>query len=145
MNIEKIKEITIPILFSHNLELYSIRTKREFGMSILEILVDADSIDAEALGKVNQQINDLIDEYLPNNYHLEVSTAGAIRPLKDIKTADRHIGRYVLIKQNNNSTKGVLEKVEDNILFVKVNYKGRMKVEKFSFDEVDEVILTVKF
>lgn len=145
MNIEKIKEIIIPILYKHKLELYSLKSKREFGMSILEILVEGDKIDAQTLGKVNQEINDGIDEYLPNNYYLEVSTAGAVRPLRNIDEVKKHIGKYIKVKEEHGSTKGVLEKVEENIMFIKVNNKGRMTVVKFVFDEVKEVILTVMF
>lgn len=145
MNIEKIKEITEKLLKRYDLELFSIKTKREFGMSILEILVDGNEIDASSLGKINQALNDEIDEYLPNNYYLEVSTAGAIRVLNSIEQTKKKIGKYLLITKDNKSIKGVLEKVEDDTLFIKINEKGKIKVIETSFSEADEVLLTVKF
>ncbi|HHV33487.1 MAG TPA: hypothetical protein GXX71_02205 [Acholeplasma sp.] len=145
MNIEKIKEITLEILKRFDLELYSIRTKREYGMNILEILVDGDDIDASSLGAVNESINEAIDEYLLNNYYLEVSTAGAIRVLNSLDQVKRQVGKYLRVTKDNKSIKGVLEKVEDDTLFIKINDKGRIKVIETSFSEADEVELTVKF
>lgn len=145
MNIEKIKEVTEKLLKRYDLKLYSIRTKHEFGMSILEVLVDGKEIDAANLGKINQALNEEIDEYLPNNYYLEVSTVGAIRVLHSIEEVKTKVGKYLLITKDNKSIKGVLEKVEDDILFIKINEKGRIKVVEASFTQADEVLLTVKF
>jgi ribosome maturation factor RimP len=114
-------------------------------MNILEILVDGDDIDASSLGAVNESINEAIDEYLLNNYYLEVSTAGAIRVLNSLDQVKRQVGKYLRVTKDNKSIKGVLEKVEDDTLFIKINDKGRIKVIETSFSEADEVELTVKF
>lgn len=145
MNVPKIKEIAAKILKEYNLELYSVKTKREFGMSILELLVDGNDIDAKDLGSINERINEQIDEYLPTNYYLEVSTAGAIRVLQSLEQVKKQIGKYLLITKDGKSIKGILEKVEDDTLFIKVNEKGRMKVIKASYSDADEVKLTVKY
>lgn len=145
MNLEKITEIATNILKRYDLKLYSLKQKREHGMSILEILVDGDSLDAANLGAVNEAINEAIDEYLPNNFYLEVSTAGAIRTLNSLEEVKRQINKYVEVTINNQVSKGVLEKVENDIMFIKINDKGRMKVIKASYNDVDEVKLTVKY
>lgn len=145
MKLDLIEEKLIKILEKYDLELYSLKRKREFGLSILEILVDGNEMDSDKLGRVNQEINDEIDEHIPANHYLEVSTAGAIRPIKSIKEAKRHIGKYILVKKENKEIKGVLEKVEDDLLFIKINQKGRMSVVETSFAEANEVILTVKY
>lgn len=145
MNIERITEITISLLNRYDLELHSIRKKREFGMPILEVLVKGKNLDASKLGEINQALNDEIDEYLPEKYNLEVSTAGAIRVLNSINETKDLIGKYLLVTKNHKKIKGVLEKVEEDTLFIKVNEKGRIRVIETSFSEADEVKLTVKF
>lgn len=145
MNLKKIEEITNNILKEYNLVLYSLGQKKEFGMSILEILVDGNNIDSEVLGVINELINDAIDDYLPENFYLEVSTAGAIRVLKTISEVKRQIGKYIKATKNNISTKGILDKVENDIMFIKVNDKGKVKVVEVSFNDMDEVKLTVKY
>lgn len=145
MNIEKIKEITTNLLKKHGLELYSLKTKREFGTSILEVLVIGDFIDAQKLGSINEELNEKIDEYLPASYYLEVSTAGAIRVLSSIEDVKRQIGKYLELTKDGIKIKGVLEKVVDDVLFLKTNEKGRIKVVEASFSNQDEVKLTVKY
>lgn len=145
MNLEIVKERIIKILEKSDLELYSLKQKRKFGLPVLEVLVDGDEIDSNKLGRVNQEINDEIDEFLPVNYYLEVSTAGAIRPIKSSEEAKKYIGKYILVKKENKEIKGVLEKVEDDTLYIKINQKGRMSVIETSFKEANEVILTVKY
>ena len=145
MNLEKMKEIIIKVLDKHNLKLYSLGQKKEFGMSILEVLVDGNNIDAQVLGVVNEEINDAIDDYLPENYYLEVSTAGAIRVLNSISEVERQIGKYVKVTKENIVVKGVLQKVEKDIMFIKVNEKGKIKEVKISFKDANEVKLTVKY
>lgn len=145
MNLEKIKIIITKTLREYNLELYSVKTKREFGMSILEVLVEGKDIDAKDLGSINEKINEDIDEYLPANYYLEVSTAGAIRVLNSLEQVKKQTGKYLLITKAGKSIKGVLEKTEDDTLFIKVNEKGKIKVIKTSYSDADEVKLTVKY
>lgn len=145
MNLEIVKEKIIKILEKSDLELYSLKQKRKFGLPVLEVLVDGDEMDSNKLGRVNQEINDEIDEFLPVNYYLEVSTAGAIRPIKSSEEAKKYIGKYILVKKENKEVKGVLEKVEDDTLYIKINQKGRMSIIETSFKEANEVMLTVKY
>ncbi|NLN50865.1 MAG: hypothetical protein GX149_04505 [Acholeplasmataceae bacterium] len=145
MNLEKIKTIIIPILTNYNLELYSLKTKRQFGMAILEVLVDGDDIDASFLAKVNQKLNDAIDPELPKNYYLEVSTAGAERPLNSLNQAAKHVGKYLLLETAKEKIKGVLEEVKAESLVLKVNLKGVIKKIEIAESEIVKMMLTVKY
>lgn len=147
MNLEKVKQIVEEFLKSESMRLYSIRTKGEHGMSILEISVDGHTLDAAYLGELNQKINDLIDEELPNNYYLEVSSPGAIRPLHSLEEASYHIDKYVLATTDRETYKGVLKKIdlEKEIVSIEVNLKGRFKVFEVPYKEINKFKLTVRF
>ncbi len=86
MNIQKMKEKLIPILKRYDLDIYSIRTKKEFGEKIVEILIDVDVMDINELEKIHMEyVNLLTDEDLDDDYYLELSSLGAERPLKTKK------------------------------------------------------------
>lgn len=145
MDLELIKNKVQELLLKENIEVVSVKTKSEFGMSILEIIVDGPTLDAAKLGEYNQRINDLIDEHLPANFYLEVSTAGAIRPINSLQEANKHIGKYVLAVTDRGKFQGELTKVDAKNIFVKVNLKGRFKEIEIPYKDISKFELTVKF
>lgn len=144
MNIELIKNKITPLLDAQSLELVSVKTKREFGFNILEIIVDGDDLEVDRLGEVNVLINDLIDELLPEDYYLEVASPGAERELTTLDEAKKHIHKYVAFVSDKYNHEGTLEDVVDNILHIKVNLKGRFKVIEVPFETLNKLKLTVK-
>ena len=69
MNLEKLKEKLIPILAKKDLTIYSIRTKREFGEKIVEILIDTELMDIDELEKIHLEYQEtLTDEDLDPDY-----------------------------------------------------------------------------
>lgn len=144
MNLDLIKERIMPILNEYELELVSIKTKREFGFSILEIIVDKDNLDVEYLSVVNMKINDEIDDLLSDAYYIEVATPGAERELKTIEEAKKNIGKYVHFVGDKHNDEGYLEDVKGDILYIKVNMKGKFKVIEVSFNELNKLKTTVK-
>jgi ribosome maturation factor RimP len=144
MNLELIKERILPILDKYELELISIKTKREFGFNILEIIVDKENVDVEYLSIVNMKINDEIDDLLSDNYYLEVGTPGAERELKTIEEAKKNLNKYVCFVGDKYNSEGYLEDVKGDILYIKVNLKGRFKVIEVPFSELSKLKTTVK-
>lgn len=145
MNLEQVKE-RIKIILEHaGLELYSIRTKGEFGMSILEITVDGDDLSTDHLGLVNRSINDAIDDILPDHYYLEVASPGAIRPIRSLEEAHRYIGKYIHFKSDRYNEEGTLEKITGDVLYIKVNLKGRFKTFEVKYGEISTLETAIKF
>ena len=69
MNLEKIKEKLIPIIDKVGLSVYSIRTKREFGEKIVEILLDTETMDIDVLEKIHIEfVETLTDDDLDPSY-----------------------------------------------------------------------------
>lgn len=145
MNLELVKERIRVILEHAALELYSIRTKGEFGMSILEIVVDGDDLSTDHLGDVNRKINDAIDDILPDHYYVEVASPGAIRPIRSLDEAHRYIGKYIHFKSDRFNEEGTLEKIIDNVLYIKVNLKGRFKTFEVKYEEISTLETAIKF
>ncbi len=144
MNLDLIKERIMPILNKHKLELVSLKTKREFGFNILEIIVDKDNVDVEYLSVVNMKINDEIDDLLSDDYYIEVATPGAERDIKTIEEAKKNISKYVHFVGDKYNDEGYLEDVKGDILYIKVNLKGRFKVIEIPFSELSKLKTTVK-
>ncbi|MCD8561928.1 MAG: hypothetical protein LRY20_00320 [Acholeplasmataceae bacterium] len=60
MNLEKMKEKLIPILAKKDLTIYSIRTKREYGEKIVEILIDTELMDIDVLEKIHLEFKNIV-------------------------------------------------------------------------------------
>lgn len=144
MNLVLIEQRIIPLLNRYKLSLDSLKTKREFGMDILEIIVDGEKLDTDYLAKVNRAINDLIDDLLPENYYIEVASPGAIRELHSLEAVKKHISKYIHIISDKHNYEGTLEAVKGDLVCIKVNLKGRFKTLEIPYQEINTIKLTVK-
>lgn len=145
MNLKHIKDIVIPILEELKLSLYSLKTKKEDNLSILEIVVDGQQLDVDLLGMVNQRIHKEIGDFLPDEYYLEVASPGLERELKTLEEVNEYIDSYIYFKTTNIDHEGTLIKVEGNTLFIKVNLKGRFKTFEVPYEDIQYIRLAVKF
>ncbi len=146
MNIDIVKNLVEPYLKEKDLILYSCKLKKEYGMNIVEVLVDSEDIlDIDELAACNTYLAEKLDEYDQDwpEYMLEVSSAGAEKEIKSLEQLKKYIESYVYLESNNTSYEGKLENIEDDILSVKVNLKGRMKVYKINFNDISYIRLAV--
>lgn len=82
-------------------ELYDVEYAKEGKNYFLRVFIDKpEGIDLNDCEKVNDAINDLLDEadYIREQYFLEVSSPGIERVLKKDKHLERNIGNEVAIK-----------------------------------------------
>ncbi len=145
MNIELIKSFVEEYLVGKDLVLYSIKLKKEYGMSIVEVLLDSDdAMDIDTLALCNTYLAEKLDEVDQNwpEYYLEVSSAGAEKELHSLDQVKKYIGYYVNL-ESNETLEGKLEDVVDDILHVKVNLKGRMKLYKIEYANIKKIRLAV--
>lgn len=145
MDLKEIKLIVENKIKEFDLTVYDLKTKREFNMSILEINLDGDNLDSELLGKMSEIILDEINDLIPDDYYLEVATPGAERELRSLDEVIKHVGSYIKLVSDKYNEVGTLEKVENGLLFVKINIKGRFKVIEVPYDEINKINLAVKF
>ena len=146
MDLKKIESIILEILKTHNLSLYSLKTKKEFGEMILEVIVDGADLSSDRLGVVNGQISEVLtDDVFDQNYYLEVSSPGAERPLRNEVEVTAAIGKYVHIETPEVNSDGYLLDFKDGILTFQINLKGRLKKLEIPYTTVKSMRLAIKF
>ena len=82
-------------------ELYDVKYEKEGKNYYLRIIIDKpEGIDINDCEKVNNEINDILDEadYIKEQYFLEVSSPGIERTLRKEKHFLKQIGNEILIK-----------------------------------------------
>ena len=146
MNLKTLETVIKNELIKHDLTLFSLTTKKEFGENILEIIVDGSDLSSDHLGDVNVAISELLTEDIFDpNYYLEVSSPGAERPLRTLEEVKAHIGAYVHIKTPTLDTDATLLSVNEETLMIQINLKGRLKKEAVSYQDVMAIRLAIKF
>jgi len=150
-------DLTKPICEANNLELVEVNLKKEFGETILEVLIDKeDGVSIDDTTLVNEELGKLLDVLDPisNAYLLEVSSVGIERVLKSSEDVKKSINKYVHIEFNdpimieNNKTsyiEGTLLDVLENTYIVQINLKGRMKKIEVLINNVKLIRLAIKF
>lgn len=146
MNLEKIREKLIPILSKKEIEIYSIRTKREFGERIVEILLDVETMDINELEKIHLEfVETLTDDDLDPNYFLELSSLGPERPLTSKEDVTKAVTKYIYLETNKYKGYGTLLSFENDIMTVEINDKGRIRKLDISFDDARKMRTAIKF
>ena len=94
-----VTEMVAPILQASELELVDVEYKKEGANWFLRVFIDRASgaVDLDDCALVSEALSVKLDEKdpIPNAYFLEVSSAGAERPLKTEKDFERSIGKRV--------------------------------------------------
>ena len=98
---ELVKKLALPVVEGAGCELWDVEYVREAGTWFLRIYIDKeDGVDILDCENVSRQVSDLLDEADPieGSYTLEVSSAGAERPLKRPGDYERFMGSPVAVK-----------------------------------------------
>lgn len=145
MNLESMKQKLIPILKRYDLEIYSVRTKREFGEKIVEILIDTETMNINQLEKIHLEYVELLtDGDLDDDYFLELSSLGAERPLQTKEEVLKAIGKYIYLETNKYQGNGYIISFKDDIIKLEINDKGRIRKIDINYDDVRNMRTSVK-
>ncbi len=133
---EKIEELLKNTIESLGYELYDVEYAKEGKDYFLRIFIDKeDGIDLNDCEKVNDSINDLLDEadYIKEQYFLEVSSPGIERTLRKEKHFKDNIGKEVQIKLFKAINKekeliGVLKEYNDEFITIEIKNE-EVKIE----------------
>lgn len=134
-------------------KLYEVSYVREAGNNILRVVVDTETgIDLDTCVNISDALSLLLDEEntIDDEYFLDVCSPGAEKPLLDIEDVKAAVGNYIafefLVPTNGlDEIQGDLEAVNDEILQVKYNQKGRFKTINVPYNEIKSIRLAVKF
>lgn len=147
MDLKIVEEILTPYLEENNLSLYSLEIIKEYGSTVIQVLLDRKGgLDLDTLSLANQYLSTKLDNYDQNweEYMLEVSSAGAEKELRSIEEVNEAVESYVNVTMIDGTViEGLLLSVEDEVLVVRVNLKGRMKKTPVNYSDIKIIRLAV--
>jgi ribosome maturation factor RimP len=154
-NLTKIKELAIPIIESHGYVLYDIKDVAEYGINIIRIIIDDPEtfdMDIDEVAEINQTILDEVNDLLPDDYYLEVSSVGIERELNSDDDFEKAIDKYIYVscyeKIDNLNEKefyGDLKSCTEKSITVNVKIKTRYKEITIDKNKIVKARLAVKF
>ena len=109
---EKVTKLVEPIIENLGYELYDVEYAKEGKNYFLRIFIDNEKgIDLNDCEKVNDSITDILDKenYIKEQYFLEISSPGIERVLRKDKQLEKNIGEEVTIKLFKKDEKGKKE------------------------------------
>ena len=97
----RVAALAQPILEALHIELVDIEFRRSGRELILCLFIDKEGgVNVDDCADVSRELSVIIDieDFIPGNYSLEVSSPGLDRPLKKVSDYERFTGRLVKIK-----------------------------------------------
>lgn len=144
---EKVESIIKDKIEHIGYELYDVEYVKEGKDYYLRIFIDSpNGIDLNDCEKVNNEINDLLDEadYIKETYFLEVSSPGVERVLKKDKHLEANIGTEVNVKlfkkddSGKKEYKGILKNFDKEKIILKVEGKN-IEIERKNISQIKTV------
>lgn len=151
--LEKIKEGLLPLLLSHDIELYDITWTHEGKHKILQIAImhPDGSMDIDDCATMAELISAKLDEMdlIDHEYMLEVCSPGAERVLRTYDEVTKEVGNYLYAKFKEpvgklTEVKGTLSEVVENELCFDYMDKAVKKKCRVSYDNIALIRLSVK-
>lgn len=150
-----ITESVKPIVEKYNLILYKVENVKEYGMNIYRVIVDNElsfDIDIDDVAKVNQELLDIVNDSLPDDAYLEVTTLGIEREIVTPKDYEKALNHYIYVSTyekiegtNLKEFYGDLLQVNDDEIMILVNIKSRKKEITIKKEKIAKIRLAVKF
>lgn len=150
---EKTFLLVSPICAKHNLDLVEVSWVKEYNTFFLRIIIDKEGgITVDDATVVSEELSPLLDkeDFIKEEYMLEVSSPGVERELKTDKDITSSIGEYVHIslyakKDGFKEIEGYLRSFENDEIMIEANIKGRNKSFTFNKKEISKIRLAIKF
>ena len=141
----KIQEIVEPIINNLGYQIYDIIYEKEEKDNYLRIFLDGENITVEDCEKVNNAINDILDEkdYIKSQYFLEVSSPGLERRIRDDKQLERfknskiEVHLYKAVKKEKILI-GILKRFDEKNVYIELN-NDEIIIEKNNISKMKNV------
>jgi len=132
--VERITGITGEILAPLGMALVDVEYKREGRDMVLRLFIEREEggVSLDDCSAVSRELSDILDveDFIPENYTLEVSSPGICRPLKKLADYQRFQGKLIKVKtfelladDAGNKRKtflGTLAGVEDGVISIQL-------------------------
>ena len=144
---EKVEKLVEPIIEKIGYELYDVEYAKEGKNYFLRIFIDNEKgIDLNDCEKVNDAITDILDEenYIKEQYFLEVSSPGIERVLRKDKHLKQNIGEQInvkLFKKDENGQKeyfGHLKEFDDFKIVIEQD-EEEIQIERKNISQIKTV------
>ncbi len=144
---EKVTNLVEPIIEKIGYELYDVEYAKEGKNYFLRIFIDSEKgIDLNDCEKVNDAITDILDteNYIKDQYFLEISSPGIERVLRKDKHLEKNIGTNInvkLFKKDENGKKeylGKLKEYNQNEIVIEQEEK-EIKIERKNISQIKTV------
>ena len=155
--IEKVKVLSENEAKNLNITIEDVEWVNEAGVNILRILADTDEgLNIDQATELNNKISEALDKenFIDEEYMLEVSSLGVERELKTEKDILKNINQYVHIDFVNNfplekylliDIEGYLRNYENETFTLEVNLKGKIKKVDIKKEEIKKIRKAIKF
>ena len=143
---EKVEKLLNPIIEDIGYNLYDVEYAKEGKNYFLRIFIDNEKgIDLNDCEKVNDAISDILDkeDYIKEQYFLEVSSPGIERVLRKDRHLEQNIGEEVnvkLFKKDENGNKeyqGILKEFND--LEIVIQNTEEIKIERKNIAQIKTI------
>lgn len=148
---QKIEQLLQPLLENDKFFVVDIKVSMSRLNSKVTILLDSDEgIKIDECRAISRQLGESLDEIMPENYTLEVSSPGVDVLLKTERMYRKNIGRSLQITfKDGTIIKGKLEEVDSQQITV-VEEKKRKKTEEIipmtiAFENIKESQVIISF
>ena len=144
---ERVEKLIEPIIEKIGYELYDVEYAKEGKNYFLRIFIDSEKgIDLNDCEKVNDAITDILDteNYIKDQYFLEISSPGIERVLRKDKHLEKNIGTDInvkLFKKDENGKKeylGKLKEYNQNEIVIEQEEK-EIKIERKNISQIKTV------
>jgi len=99
--VDRVRALVEPILSDERMELVEIQYHREAHGWVLRFTIDKEGgVTLEDCSRINHDVGRTLDveDFIPTRYHLEVSSPGLNRPLKNEKDFLKYRNRLIKVK-----------------------------------------------
>ena len=144
---EKVTKLVEPIIENLDYELYDVEYAKEGKNYFLRIFIDSEKgIDLNDCEKVNDAVNDILDKenYIKEQYFLEISSPGIERVLRKDKHLEKNIGTDInlkLFKKDENGKKeyqGKLKEFNQKEIILEQEEK-EIKIERKNISQIKTI------
>ncbi|WP_086313513.1 ribosome maturation factor RimP [Enterococcus sp. 7F3_DIV0205] len=153
--VETVTELVTPILEKQNFELVEVEFVKEGRDWFLRVFIDKEGgIDILDCAFVSEQLDEKLDamdpDPIPQAYFLEVSSPGAERPLKKESDYEKAVGEYIHISlyqtiDGEKQFEGILKTLDKDQLTLTVKIKTRVKDYTFERKNIAKARLAIQF
>ena len=142
---EKIESLTSKTISDLGYELYDVEYVKEGKDYFLKIYIDSEKgIDLDDCEKVSNSITELLDkeDYIKEQYFLEVSSPGVERVLRKEKHLEDNLGAEVQIKlfkplDENKQYKGILKEFDND--YITIFNNKEIKIDRKNISQIKTV------